>query len=62
MVKLICITWIPRSYIHLYETYMGLDKLTLNVSDVKFDDKLTFKITGYGSYPEITFTQEDSGL
>jgi len=57
-----CITWIPRSHIHLFETYMGLDKLTLNISEVNFDGELSFKITGYGSYPDITFTQEASGL
>jgi len=62
MAKLICVSWIPRSYIHLFETYTGLDKITLKISDVDFQDALSFKITGYGSYPEIWFTQDWSGL
>jgi hypothetical protein len=62
MAKLLCVSWIPRSYIHLFETYAGLDKITLKISDVDFRDELTFKITGYGAYPEIQFTQEWSGL
>ena len=41
---------------------MGLGKVTLNVSDVKFAEDLSFKITGYGRYPEIYFTQEWSGM
>jgi len=62
MVKLICTSWIPRSHIHLFETYAGLDKITLNTSDVMFADDLSFRISGYGSYPDIYFTQEWSGL
>jgi hypothetical protein len=46
----------------LFETYAGLGKIGLNISDVKFEDDLSFKIKGYGKYPEIEFTQEWSGL
>ncbi|MFH1125676.1 MAG: hypothetical protein V1703_00995 [Candidatus Altiarchaeota archaeon] len=63
MAKLICVSWIPRSYVHLFETYNGIEKIALNVSDVKFDeDEISFKISGYGKYPEIFFTQGWSGL
>ncbi|MBM3309453.1 MAG: hypothetical protein FJY77_04285 [Candidatus Altiarchaeales archaeon] len=62
MAKLLCVSWVPRSHIHLYETYMGLGKITLNLSEVRFEDDLSFKITGYGRYPEIYFTQEWSGM
>lgn len=46
----------------MFETYMGLDKISLNISDLKFEDELSFKIIGYGGYPEISFAQEWSGL
>ena len=62
MVKLVCVSWIPRSYIHLFETYAGLEKISLNISEVKFEDDLSFKIANYKNYPEIHFTQEWSGL
>ena len=62
MVKLVCVSWIPRSYINLFETYMGLEKISLNISEVKFENDLSFKITNYKNYPEIYFTQEWSGL
>lgn len=62
MATLVCVTWLPRSYIHLFKTYAGLKDLTLKVSDVDFGDSLSFTINGYRDYPAISFNQGWSGL
>jgi hypothetical protein len=62
MATLVCVTWLPRSYIHLFKTHAGLNELSLKVSDVDFQDSLSFNINGYGDYPVIYFNQGWSGL
>ncbi|MBU0762096.1 MAG: hypothetical protein KKD39_03660 [Candidatus Altiarchaeota archaeon] len=63
MAKVTAVSWIPRSYIHLFETYQGIDKTGLKIKERSFDDnKITFVFDGFETYSEIIFTQGWSGL
>jgi len=62
MAKVTAAAWFPRSYIHLFETYIGLKKVELDIADVEYGRDLSFTIRGYKNDPDIRFTQEWSGL
>ena len=44
MACIIVSTWIPRSYSHLYEIEARLSQLDVQVTDIRLDESLTFKI------------------
>jgi hypothetical protein len=57
------VTWFPRTYLNLFETYAGLGKTRLNIKDERYDNEtVTFTINDYGDYPEIRFKQEWDGI
>ena len=63
MAKFTAVTWFPRSYIHLYQTFRSIKKIGIIIEDEKMeDDKITFTLKGFKSYPDIFFTQGFSGL
>ena len=63
MAQVAAVAWFPRTYINVFETKTGLDKVQLTISDVDYTGRdLKFKFKGYGGYPDITFTQEWNGL
>ncbi|MBD3387746.1 MAG: hypothetical protein GF416_01745 [Candidatus Altiarchaeales archaeon] len=62
MAKVVSIAWFPRSYIHLFETFIGLKKVNLELEDVRYSDSLSFTIKSYKDMPDIRFTQDWSGL
>lgn len=63
MARVAAVAWFPRTYINLFESYIGLEKVTLEVKDVDYPGKsLSFTISGFGGYPDIRFTQTWSGL
>ncbi|MFH1056109.1 MAG: hypothetical protein V1744_08460 [Candidatus Altiarchaeota archaeon] len=63
MAKVAAVAWFPRSYIQLFQTYSGLERIDLKVKDVEYDGRtVSFTIVGYKNYPEIRFTQGWSGL
>jgi len=37
-------TWIPRSYIHLYEIHRSIKKFHFEVENIELDDRISFKI------------------
>jgi hypothetical protein len=63
MAKVVTVTWFPRTFINLFETYDGSSKIGLNIKDVDYSEKnLSFTIKGYGDYSDITFTQNWAGV
>jgi hypothetical protein len=63
MAQVTALTWIPRSYLHLYETYRGIDKTGLKITEREYDGKkVSFKLEGFESYDGISFTQSWSGV
>ncbi len=63
MAKVAAIAWLPRSYIHLFETFRSLDKIDLDIEDPLYaEDEINFTIKGYKDYPDINFIQGWSGL
>jgi len=70
MAKVAAVTWFPRTYINLFETFIGLEKADLKIRDVDYGGKnlfnavegLSFTIEGYKDYPPISFAQGWSGL
>ena len=63
MAKVAAIAWLPRSYIHLFETYRSIGKIDLEICEPFYDDdRVGFKIKGFKDYPDIVFTQGWSGL
>ncbi len=63
MAKVVVATWFPRTYLNLFETYSGLDKVGLELDERKYSARgVSFKIKGYKGYPDIGFTQRWHGL
>lgn len=62
MARVVAAAWFPRSHIHLFETFSGLNKVELEIDDISYRDDLSFTIKNYRDYPVITLTQDWSGL
>jgi len=55
-------TWLPRSYIHLREAFSKLDKTGLDISDIKFENGLSFVINEIGKKWVGEFIYYPTGL
>jgi hypothetical protein len=63
MARVVAVSWFPRTYINLFETYIGIDKIALKIKDPVYAGRsLSFTITDLPGYPEVTFTQGWGGL
>ncbi|MFH1403868.1 MAG: hypothetical protein ABIH11_06345 [Candidatus Altiarchaeota archaeon] len=62
MAYVIAVSWIPRSNVHMYETYSGLKKTKLDVKDISYDRELSFTLPKVRGYENVRFTQDWSGL
>jgi hypothetical protein len=63
MAKVAAVTWFPRTYINIFETAAGIQKVDLKIKDTAYTDKyFSFSISDYGGYGDIKFTQGWSGI
>jgi len=63
MARVVAVSWFPRTYVNLFETYSSIGKVDLKIKDVNYGRKtLSFTIEGFKDYADITFSQGWSGL
>jgi hypothetical protein len=62
MALVVAVSWIPRSHVHLHETFDALGKLKLGASDVSYGRELSFTLPEVRGFKDVRFTQEWSGL